>query len=929
MASRNSDLDPLLQGGVRSRSAPVYGSALKNEQDEESQTKKFKMLSTGDNRDSTASVDSAAQTKGKAAGASRFIYYIIYALVNVIISAPGLYGYAAVIFNHPVYNEHMNALSKLVIFSSLIHQLGFLLFSTLDFAIGTVQDAGLIFLSAMANKIADTMLEDGRSTDEILTTTIVLLSAGTALLGICLIIVGRFGLADAVSYLPMPVVGGYLAYIGYFCCQAGVALCISTPLITVSDWAYLFDPHNLLLAIPGLGAGLILTLASRKISNDAALPLIMVAIPASFYVLLWITGESLESAREAGWVGQVAPPVPVSDLFKLIDLELVHWSLATEILPTWCGMVFVVSFASCLDVAAISIDMGEALDTNHELATVGICNLMSGLTMGFTGSYIFSQTIFTYRTGVHSRWIGALIMVVFFYIVVSEVNVLQIAPLFFLGSTLIFIGYDLLFEWLWEIRHQVFITEYGIVILTFLAIQVVGIDGGIVVGVLVAVVDHVVLTATSTTITKVHKRSRAIWSPEENKILHNHAYNINNCQNIVTLELTGTIFFGSALQSLNRIVDETYLNQDTPAPGPAADVMHSPRTPHAPALSGMTRRTTQQQDRVSISSPRRSQKGGSMVIAQPAGRPPKYLVLDLLYVTHLDASATRGCFLQLVKIAAKQGIVVCASGVTPRIEWMFRTHGVAYPSTEESAAVKARLCSRNPGKSKPKVENALLFVSVQDALEFCENALLHEYKAQRHMPMPIIPNLVGPVQQSFTSVLGKILGASEDEKQALSRLEDERYHEERVLKSGEILFQLNEHSDAFYVVLQGCVANNSGTDRAVGRLKQKVFSGAGRVGSKSNLLDPVFLAEQEKAGTSDVAASLWYVGSVVGFLDFLLNRPRLFRLVATGDNTMVAKVSQSNMNLMKAEDPELHALVTRVLLNAAASDLANSTYNDE
>ena len=32
------------------------------------------------------------------------------------------------------------------------------------------------------------------------------------------------------------------------------------------------------------------------------------------------------------------------------------------------------SFASCLDVAAISLDMGEALDTNRELATVGICN---------------------------------------------------------------------------------------------------------------------------------------------------------------------------------------------------------------------------------------------------------------------------------------------------------------------------------------------------------------------------------------------------------------------------------------------------------------------------------------------------------------------------------------------------------------------------
>ena len=36
--------------------------------------------------------------------------------------------------------------------------------------------------------------------------------------------------------------------------------------------------------------------------------------------------------------------------------------------------VFVVSFSSCLDVAAISMDMGEALDVNHELTTVGLSN---------------------------------------------------------------------------------------------------------------------------------------------------------------------------------------------------------------------------------------------------------------------------------------------------------------------------------------------------------------------------------------------------------------------------------------------------------------------------------------------------------------------------------------------------------------------------
>ena len=50
-----------------------------------------------------------------------------------------------------------------------------------------------------------------------------------------------------------------------------------------------------------------------------------------------------------------------------------------------------VAFSSSLDVAAIQMDMGRQLDFNHELVTVGISNLLSGVTGGYTGSYIFSQ----------------------------------------------------------------------------------------------------------------------------------------------------------------------------------------------------------------------------------------------------------------------------------------------------------------------------------------------------------------------------------------------------------------------------------------------------------------------------------------------------------------------------------------------------------
>ena len=153
-----------------------------------------------------------------------------------------------------------------------------------------------------------------------------------------------------------------------------MALCISHPLVAFSDWSLVFTRRNLVLAVPGLLAGLILTYVSRKATNEAMLPLTMVGIPALFYIFIFTTGVGLDGAREGGWVGEVSPPVPVTDLFQLVDLSLVQWDLMGKVGWTWVGMVFVVSFASCLDVAAISMDKGEALDTNRELATVGIGN---------------------------------------------------------------------------------------------------------------------------------------------------------------------------------------------------------------------------------------------------------------------------------------------------------------------------------------------------------------------------------------------------------------------------------------------------------------------------------------------------------------------------------------------------------------------------
>jgi MFS superfamily sulfate permease-like transporter len=195
------------------------------------------------------------------------------------------------------------------------------------------------------------------------------------------------------------VVGGYLAFIGYFCLEAGVALCISDTIMKPSDWYLLFDERAIILALPGILAGIALTAVARKCQDEAMLPISMVVIPMIFYVVLFVGGWSISEARDGGWVGETSEPVPVTALYHLVDFEKVQWHLFKDLIPIWLGkfgmcacelppapthfsisfvlflgMTFVVSFSSCLDVAAISMDMGQALDTNNELMTVGISN---------------------------------------------------------------------------------------------------------------------------------------------------------------------------------------------------------------------------------------------------------------------------------------------------------------------------------------------------------------------------------------------------------------------------------------------------------------------------------------------------------------------------------------------------------------------------
>lgn len=467
----------------------------------------------------------------------------------------------------------------------------------------------------------------------------------------------------------------------------------------------------------------------------------------------------------------------------------------------------------------------------------------------------------------------------------------------------------MLFEWLLEIRSRVLLSEYGTVWGTFIAIQVVGVDFGILLGVLIAILDNVVGTAQTTSCRRVQKRSRAVWTPHEYKILQEYGYH-SNAPRIVVLEISGPVFFGSSLGLLDDLVDEIGLDEISNGAQPQ---YASPniRSPHTPSNLLMNSRQP------AFHHPNKPRS---------THRPPQFVVIDLSQVSNMDASAARTCFLQFTVMCNKNGIVVCASCATPRMDWILRSHGVAYKHEEEEES-KQRVQDRSKSvRRKPEFgcEKMLLFLTTHEALEFCENAIIHQFIVRKEEPeLPV----VDPQEHTLATVFAKILDSPVEEYVVLQRLNGLRYHDEIEFEAGDKVFAKGSYSESYFVVMSGAVASETGDRRAIYRQKQTIVSGAGLVhsnrGSFSNLLDPAFLDREEPT----VVATLWPVCGIFGYSDFLLDRPRGFGATATQNGTKLAKISRSHMNLL-AEDAELSSLVHRVLLRISVLDLQNCTCSD-
>ena len=211
----------------------------------------------------------------------------------------------------------------------------------------------------------------------------------------------------------------------------------------------------------------------------------------------------------------------------------------------------IVGFGSSLDIAAIQFGSSDEVDSEQELLTAGLANLVAGLAgTGFTGSYIFTLTLFNMKNKVSSKAQGIVIVafeVAFFMLPFSLMDYL---PKFFFASFLVYFGVEIMYEWLILSIKKVGYGEFAFLQLTFLACLFFGLEAGIAIGIVLAALYFIAcysMASGSSVISLRPSRSTHLRYGKEQYAMQVLRHNMR------AVHIHGYVFFGSALSVGDKI----------------------------------------------------------------------------------------------------------------------------------------------------------------------------------------------------------------------------------------------------------------------------------------------------------------------------------------------------------------------------------------
>ncbi len=264
--------------------------------------------------------------------------------------------------------------------------------------------------------------------------------------GLMQILFGVVRLGKFVSYIPTPVISGFMSGIG-------VIIIINQIKSFLGVDAPVKGSLNILLALPELVTKADFTsvlLASTTIAIIYLFPKITKAVPSTLVAIVVVTlGATFLGVDSSYRIGNIPNALPtfkfgaigdgLTKVFSGQDNEMLQFVLVSAIYLAAIGMI------DSLLTSVVADNLTKTKhDSNRELIGQGLGNMISGMFGGMMGAGTTPATVLNINSGGNSRWSGRIHAIVLALVLVVAAPVAAYIPKAALAGVLIPIGISIL-----------------------------------------------------------------------------------------------------------------------------------------------------------------------------------------------------------------------------------------------------------------------------------------------------------------------------------------------------------------------------------------------------------------------------------------------------------------------------------------------------
>jgi SulP family sulfate permease len=457
--------------------------------------------------------------------------------------------YSAIVFSGPLAGQYAVGVG-LGFVSAIVLTLVVSLSSSYPGSLAYGQAEPAVILAVIVQGLATT-LADAAAPAQVLPTVLIAIALASLLCGAGFALLGWLRYGDLVRFVPLPVVGGFLAGVGLLLVKASLTAALGP--VPAADLPFsLLRGDVLAHCLPGIGCGLFLWLLQAHRKSVLNLPVVLGLLVGSFWLVAAISGATPAELARSGWL---YADLPADRLYSLgqnfASLDLVAWRLLPGHALEFLALLAVATIGMLLTANSIELSVGRDLDLNRELRWLGLGNILVGLLGALPGYHSTSGSILTHRLGTPWRLVGALTALACLAVFLVGPGLLAVMPKMVTGTILFYVGLGLIVDWLvksWSHMHP---ADYFVLFLVFLFVGFVGLIQGLGIGIAAGMIIFVFRYSRIDAVRNIGSGATLRSNLERPDAAQQALKRLGESTFILTLQ--GYVFFGTSHKLLSLI----------------------------------------------------------------------------------------------------------------------------------------------------------------------------------------------------------------------------------------------------------------------------------------------------------------------------------------------------------------------------------------